>query len=72
MNVIIYFDITFFEIDRYSEDDVDGFFLDKEEGYLKYETSKNRSAQQTFSEESLRLSEQASKPNDIFKWITKK
>ncbi len=59
-------------IDSYSEDDVDGFFLDKEGNYFKYENSKNRSAQQTFIEESLRLSEQASKQNDIYKWITEK
>ncbi|CAI2570192.1 Polyphosphate kinase [Apilactobacillus kunkeei] len=59
-------------IDSYSEDDVDGFFLDKEGNYFKYENSKNRSAQQTFIEESLRLSEQSSKPNNIYKWIIEK
>ena len=59
-------------IDSYSEDDVDSFFLDKEGNYFKYENSKNRSAQQTFIEESLRLSEQSSKPNNIYKWIIEK
>ncbi|GAT90812.1 polyphosphate kinase 1 [Apilactobacillus kunkeei] len=59
-------------IDIYSEDDVDGFFLDKEGNYFKYENSKNRSAQQTFIQKSIKSSRKNSNRNIFYKTITEK
>ncbi len=59
-------------IDVYSEDDVDGFFLDKEGNYFKFENSKNHSAQQTFIQESIKLSKQLESQRSLYKWITEK